>query len=87
MQKYLDEALNPARYPAGDRRVGPVQVGDTIMHAGKPHVVVSLDRRSGFGWPIADCADGWGIALQPDGRLEIPSPDPRWCVLATGRAA
>jgi hypothetical protein len=51
-----------------------VQVGDTIVHAGTPHVVASVDRRNGFGWPIADCAGGWGIALSPDGRLEIPSP-------------
>lgn len=65
-------------------RIGPVQVGDTIVHSGKAHVVESTDRTTGLGFPIADCADGWSIALNPDtGALDCPSPTPTWCVLPT----
>lgn len=65
-------------------RTGPVQPGDTIVSAGRPHVVSEVGRRrNGLGWPIAEAADGWAITLDADGVLRIPSPDSSWCVLVT----
>lgn len=55
----------------------PVTPGDTIVMAGTSHTVTSIARRNGFGWPIADCGDGWSITLAPDGTLTVPTPDDR----------
>lgn len=57
-------------------RSGPVVPGDTIVFLGKPHVVEAVGRRvTGLGLPVAEAADGWSVALCPDGHLEIPCPN------------
>lgn len=61
-----------------------VQLGDVIVFSGTPHLVDSIEERTAFDCPIARSADGWGISLDPDGTLNIPSPNERWQHIPVG---